>query len=79
MDDDSVIGGLGAALSALAVWAWKHTHDRIDGKADKAVITDIAKIEKEVVAESFDRLENIIDVEAFVLEIKKGEQNALTQ
>ena len=30
-----IMGGMGAALSALGAWAWAHTHARIDRKADK--------------------------------------------
>ena len=30
-----IMGGMGAALSALGAWEWAHTHARIDRKADK--------------------------------------------
>ena len=35
-----ILGGLGAALSAVSLWAWNHTHKRIDEKVDKETYAD---------------------------------------
>lgn len=45
---DKIIGGLGAALSVVSLWAWNHTHKRIDEKVDKETYADrgIANAEK---------------------------------
>ncbi len=33
-----ILGGVSAALTAIATWAWAHTHKRIDEKADKEML-----------------------------------------
>ena len=64
-----IIGGLSAAVSALGIWAWGHTHKRIDEKADSltvknltdarngqiATITDEIKMQRSNIAKLFDK------------------------
>ena len=35
--------GMGVALIALAIWAWNHTHKRIDEKVDKSYADMLAE------------------------------------
>jgi len=39
----TLLAGMGAAVLALATWAWYHTHNRIDGKADKEAFDSLSK------------------------------------
>ena len=37
------LAAMGVALTALATWAWNHTHKRIDGKAEMKTLDDLAR------------------------------------
>jgi predicted aconitase len=56
-DDASLLAkiatGLGAALTALGAWAWKHTHDVLMTKADKEAFDRLAdKIENHSISKA---------------------------
>lgn len=64
----AAITALGAALSALAAWAWNHTHSRIkdvDGKADKKADKDQTNGElirhRDYIGKLFDKIEEMGD------------------
>jgi len=40
---EGIAAGLGAALSLISTWAWKHTHGVIKSKADAHVVSNIEK------------------------------------
>lgn len=65
MDDGGIawklLAGAGAALTALATWAWNHTHSRIkdmdDTKADRNALCNLVKKVEEhmITKEVFDQ------------------------
>ena len=58
------LAGMGVALTALATWAWNHTHKRIDNVDTKAdAKADNAEVDRhrDHIAKLFDKLEELGD------------------
>lgn len=59
-----VTAGLGAALTALATWAWAHTHkrvDAVDAKIDGKASTVEVDRHRDHIAKLFDKVQELSD------------------
>lgn len=81
------IGAMGAAVTALATWAWTHTHKRINDRVEKASFKEYAKARgerldkidetlsrhEEITEKLFDKIEELNDQTSVKFSISEKE------